>query len=172
MWGSPAHQPGGLPHRPYIPGPRVPGGTGGNRAERLALLHFHHGGGRALQFPGAAVRKDAAHPPFRGYGNGPRQFLPDQLEELLSRLGELDSLHPEGLGAHLPCADEDREITLRQIALFERMAARIREKLPLKYCHLANSAASLDYEIPSNNMCRPGLVLYGFSPLTPHGPLN
>ncbi len=45
------------------------------------------------------------------------------------------------------------------------MAARIREKLPLKYCHLANSAASLDYEIPSNNMCRPGLVLYGFSPI-------
>ena len=98
-------------------------------------------------------------------GMGRGGFLPDQLEELLSRLGELDSLHPEGLGAHLPCADEDREITLRQIALFERMAARIREKLPLKYCHLANSAASLDYEIPSNNMCRPGLVLYGFSPI-------
>ena len=93
-------------------------------------------------------------------GMGRGGFLPDQLEELLSRLGELDSLHPEGLGAHLPCADEDREITL-----FERMAARIREKLPLKYCHLANSAASLDYEIPSNNMCRPGLVLYGFSPI-------
>ena len=98
-------------------------------------------------------------------GMGRGGFLPDQLEELLSRLGELDSLYPEGLGAHLPCADEDREITLRQIALFERMAARIREKLPLKYCHLANSAASLDYEIPSNNMCRPGLVLYGFSPI-------
>ena len=45
------------------------------------------------------------------------------------------------------------------------MAARIREKLPLKYCHLANSAASLAYEIPSNNMCRPGLVLYGVAPI-------
>lgn len=98
-------------------------------------------------------------------GMGRGGFLPDQLEELLSRLGELDSLHLEGLGAHLPCADEDREITLRQISRFEQMAARIREKLPLKYCHLANSAASLDYEIPSNNMCRPGLVLYGFSPI-------
>ena len=99
-------------------------------------------------------------------GMGRGGFLPDQLEELLSRLGELDSLYMEGLGAHLPCADEDREITLRQIARFEQMAARIQEKLPLKYCHLANSAASLDYEIPSNNMCRPGLVLYGFSPIT------
>ena len=49
-------------------------------------------------------------------GMGRGGFLPDQLEELLSRLGELDSLYMEGLGAHLPCADEDREITLRQIA--------------------------------------------------------
>ena len=105
-------------------------------------------------------------------GMGRGGFLPDQLEELLSRLGELDSLHLEGLGAHLPCADEDREITLRQISRFEQMAARIREKLPLKYCHLVSSAASLDYEIPSNNMCRPGLVLYGFSPFPPHGPRN
>lgn len=70
----------------------------------------------------------------------------------------------KGWAAHLPCADEDRELTLKQIARFEGMAARIREKLPLKYCHLANSAAS-GYEIPSNNMCRPGLVLYGFSPI-------
>ena len=98
-------------------------------------------------------------------GMGRGGFLPDQLEELLSRLGELDSLYMEGLGAHLPCADEDRETTLEQIACFERMAARIREKLPLKFCHLANSAASLDYDIPSNNLCRPGLVLYGFSPI-------
>lgn len=35
-------------------------------------------------------------------GMGRGGFLPDQLEELLSRLGELDSLHLEGLGAHLP----------------------------------------------------------------------
>lgn len=98
-------------------------------------------------------------------GMGRGGFLPDQLEELLSRLGELDSLYMEGLGAHLPCADEDRETTLEQIACFERMAARIRERLPLEFCHLANSAASLDYDIPSNNLCRPGLVLYGFSPI-------
>ncbi len=83
-------------------------------------------------------------------------------EELLSRLGELDSLHPEGLGAHLPCADEDREITLRQIALFERMAARIREKLPLKYCHLANSAASWIMKFPPTTCAAPGWCCTGF----------
>lgn len=105
-------------------------------------------------------------------GMGRGGFLPDQLEELLSRLGELDSLHPEGLGAHLPCADEDREITLRQIALFERMAARIREKLPLKYCHLANSAASWIMKSPPTTCAAPGWCCTGFPPLTPHGPLN
>lgn len=99
-------------------------------------------------------------------GMGRGGFLPEQIGELLSRLGELDSLYMEGLGAHLPCADEDRDITLKQIAEFETAAARLREKLPLKYIHLANSAASLDYDIPSNNMCRPGLVLYGVSPIT------
>jgi alanine racemase len=45
------------------------------------------------------------------------------------------------------------------------MAAQIKARIPLKYCHLANSAASLEYNIPSNNLCRPGLVLYGFSPI-------
>ncbi len=50
------------------------------------------------------------------------------------------------------------------------MAARIREKLPLKYCHLANSAASLDYEIPPTTCAAPGLVLYGFSPIPSPGP--
>ncbi len=98
-------------------------------------------------------------------GMGRGGFLPNMLDELLNHLHELDCLFIEGLGAHLPCADEDRDVTLRQIANFEKMAARIREKIPLKYCHLANSAASLDYDIPSNNMCRPGLVLYGFSPV-------
>lgn len=57
-------------------------------------------------------------------------FLPDQLEELLSRLGELDSLYMEGLGAHLPCADEDRELTLKQIARFEGMAAASGKNCP------------------------------------------
>lgn len=98
-------------------------------------------------------------------GMGRGGFLPDQLEALFSRLSHLDSFYIEGLGAHLPCADEDRELTYRHIANFEAMAARIREKFPLKFCHLANSAASLDYEIPSNNLCRPGLVLYGISPI-------
>ncbi len=98
-------------------------------------------------------------------GMGRGGFLPDQLEDLFTALPELENLYIEGLGAHLPCADEDHALTLRQIDNFERMAARIREKTPLKFCHLANSAASLDYDIPSNNMCRPGLVLYGFSPI-------
>ena len=95
--------------------------------------------------------------------NGWRSFI-STMEEAV-HYNSLARLYGKTLGAHLPCADEDRELTLKQIARFEGMAARIREKLPLKYCHLANSAASLDYEIPSNNMCRPGLVLYGFSPI-------
>ncbi len=94
-------------------------------------------------------------------GMGRGGFLPDQLEDLFTALPELDNLYIEGLGAHLPCADEDHALTLRQIDNFERMAARIREKTPLKFCHLANSAASLDYDIPSNNKCRTGQGLFG-----------
>lgn len=99
-------------------------------------------------------------------GMGRGGFLPEQLDELLARLGELDCLYMEGLGAHLPCADEDRDTTVKQIASFDATAAHLMRHLPIKYRHLANSAASLDYEIASNNMCRPGLVLYGFSPIS------
>lgn len=105
-------------------------------------------------------------------GMGRGGFLPDQLEELLSRLGELDSLYMEGLGAHLPCADEDRETTLEQIACFERMAARIREKLPLKFCHLPTAPLLWITIFPPTTCAAPAWSCTAFPPFPPRGKRN
>lgn len=69
-------------------------------------------------------------------------------------------LEIEGIGSHLPVADEDEEFTLAQFKEFEKHAPS-----SLRYRHLANSAGILHYRSESCNLIRPGLMLYGSSPL-------
>lgn len=98
-------------------------------------------------------------------GMGRGGFLPNQLHELIAHLPELPNLIFEGIGAHLPAADEDHEATLEQIRLFEESVTTLRQSIDIKWVHIANSAASLAYQIPSANLARPGLALYGISPI-------
>lgn len=94
-------------------------------------------------------------------GMGRGGFLPHDLPAAIDHIRQLDSLIIEGVGSHLPSADEDRSFTLDQ---FERFNHAIKN-LPFRYIHLANSAGLLGYHSPHTNLSRPGLMLYGISPL-------
>lgn len=93
-------------------------------------------------------------------GMGRGGFLPnsDELREALA------FKHPnimiEGIGSHLPVADEDEVFTKEQILNFEQIAPS-----ELAYRHIANSAGLLNYKALTLNLTRPGLMLYGVSPL-------
>jgi alanine racemase len=98
-------------------------------------------------------------------GMGRGGFLPDQVIEFLPKLLEMKFLHIVGIGSHLPSADEDREFTLNQFADFDKLIERINNLAKFKFIHLSNSAGLLDYKSQYCNLARPGLMLYGISPM-------
>ena len=94
-------------------------------------------------------------------GMGRGGFLPAALGTAIDKITQLPNIQIEGIGSHLPSADEDRAFTLQQFATFE---AAVKD-MPFKYIHLSNSAGLLDYSSNSTNLVRPGLMLYGISPI-------
>lgn len=98
-------------------------------------------------------------------GMGREGFLPDQLCDSIHLLKGFRNLNFEGAGSHMPVADEDAEFSGRQIEQFASLCARIQETLPLRYRHLANSAGLTAWKISCCNLSRPGLMVYGHSPL-------
>lgn len=88
---------------------------------------------------------------------------PEQLEYFYQALSQSKNVQqPIVLMSHLGCADEkENPATLKQIALFEKLTGN----MPLEKS-LANSAAVLVWPQSHYQWIRPGLMLYGVSPLS------
>ncbi|MBT8045172.1 MAG: alanine racemase [Verrucomicrobiae bacterium] len=97
-------------------------------------------------------------------GMGRGGFLPNYLPQTMAQLRRLEHLDIEGIGSHLPSADEDEEFTKKQFDNFDSLVENLGAD-QFKYIHLANSAGILDYQSRTTNLYRPGLMLYGISPL-------
>lgn len=100
-------------------------------------------------------------------GMGRGGFVAERLAETLERLERLANLEIEGVGSHLPSADEDEEFTQGQFQRFRSIIEELGGPGRFKWIHLANSAGLLGYETGICNLGRPGLMLYGVSPLAP-----
>lgn len=98
-------------------------------------------------------------------GMGRGGFVLDQLPGMMGELERFTSLEIEGIGSHLPSADEDEEFTRDQIARYHRVIEELGGPARFKWRHLLNSAGLLAYERGECNLARPGLMLYGVSPL-------
>lgn len=98
-------------------------------------------------------------------GMGRGGFLEADLPEVAPALAELAWLEIEGIGSHLSSADEDDAHTRRQIAAFAAAIAALGGPQRFRWRHLNNSAGILGYPNPLCNLARPGLMLYGVSPL-------
>jgi len=101
-------------------------------------------------------------------GMGRGGFVAKDLPPLLAKLEALEHLEIEGLGSHLPSADEDREFTLKQFAAFEAVLSELGGAERFRWRHLSSSAGLLGYDNSACNLVRPGLLLYGVSPLPSH----
>lgn len=101
-------------------------------------------------------------------GMGRGGFLPKQLSEALDYLSQNQNNHInlKGIGSHLPSADEDSDYTRNQFDQFDQLVTPLAEQANF-HLHLSNSAGLLDYRSRTTNLVRPGLMLYGVSPL-PH----
>ena len=95
-----------------------------------------------------------------------REGFPEQAaEDGLRILEARPDLCVEGLFSHLPKADEDAEFTRRQMARFAGWLEAHGGEARFAWRHLANSAGLLGYPAGPCNLARPGLMLYGVSPL-------
>ena len=101
-------------------------------------------------------------------GMGRGGFLPEEIPQAIAVLEQPahQLIELTGLGSHLPSADEDPTFTRQQFAVFEELTAHFSERSPF-HLHLSNSAGLLDYQSSLTTLVRPGLMLYGVSPL-PH----
>jgi alanine racemase len=98
-------------------------------------------------------------------GMGRGGFVAEGLPEVLHALEALPNLEVEGIGSHLPSADEDEEFTRAQFARFAGILAALGGPERFRWRHLSNSAGLLGYGREACNLARPGLMLYGISPL-------
>jgi len=98
-------------------------------------------------------------------GMGRGGFLRDQLDGLMEKLDRFGNLEIEGIGSHLPSADEDEEFTHGQVSEFRKIVETLGGVERFRWRHLLNSAGLLGYGRELCNLARPGLMLYGVSPL-------
>jgi alanine racemase len=98
-------------------------------------------------------------------GMGRGGFVASQVEAAMVQLEGLQNLEIEGIGSHLPSAEDDPEFTQRQFADYTAMVVKLGGADRFRWRHLSNSAGLLGYPQGVCNLCRPGLMLYGIAPL-------
>lgn len=78
-------------------------------------------------------------------------------------------LRLDSISTHLPVADTDPSFTATELECWSRLAGQLREVAPGAKLHALNSAASLERPHHACDLVRPGLALYGISPLPQFG---
>jgi alanine racemase len=98
-------------------------------------------------------------------------IAPSEIEAFVDAAARYPSLSIEGVLTHLANADlEDTETNARQVARFEDALVRLRRRgITPRLVHVANSAGVLTCKEAHTGLVRPGLMLYGLTPLGPRG---
>jgi len=105
-------------------------------------------------------------------GMGRLGLLPRQAMEAATLIASTPALRLEGWMTHLSSADgpaeEDREYTKAQLATFREMLPAVRKAFGTAVAvHALNSAGVLRFREEPFDLVRPGITLYGCSPLPP-----
>ncbi|SIQ53067.1 alanine racemase [Alkalispirochaeta americana] len=93
-------------------------------------------------------------------------FSADPLQDLLD-IAALPALHLEGLFSHFASSDEgDLSFSQEQLHRFQDLLQGAdRAKVPIRYRHIANSGALIDFPSRSSyDLVRPGIAVYGIHP--------
>jgi len=98
-------------------------------------------------------------------GMGRGGFVVDDMDRVMTRLSEMKHISIDGIGSHLPSADEDEEFTRSQMKQFQTIIDGLGGVERFQWRHLLNSAGLMGYQRGCCNLARPGLMLYGASTL-------
>jgi alanine racemase len=80
-------------------------------------------------------------------------------------IATIEGLEVESVSTHLPVADSDPAFTAEELNSWDNLVAELRPILSGAKFHALNSAASLERPQHAADRVRPGLALYGISPL-------
>jgi alanine racemase len=89
----------------------------------------------------------------------------DEAIQTAKEISHVAGVEVESVSTHLPAADSDPEFTTQELAAWDELVAKLRSLLPKANFHALNSAASFERPQFAADRVRPGLALYGISPL-------
>jgi alanine racemase len=93
----------------------------------------------------------------------------EDARDVIREIIRMPDLVIDGIGTHLPVADEDEPFTREQLARFQGVLAGIRELgVQAPFIHALNSAGLFRFPGQGGTLARAGLMLYGSSPLPGH----
>ncbi len=120
----------------------------------------------AMAFDRTATNVPAAINFVIDTGMGRMGTLAADAAKAVEQIATLRNVRLHSISTHLPVADEDEEFTRRQLSDFAELVRHIRTAAP-KDCkvHVLLSAGVLGFFDTAFDIVRPGLMLYGSSPL-------
>jgi alanine racemase len=91
---------------------------------------------------------------------------PEEAYDIGQRIAKLTGVVLEGIFTHFPVSDDpDSDFTRNQIMGFKSIIDNFEKNgIDIKFKHMANSAAILNYKDSVSNMARPGIMAYGYRP--------
>ena len=89
----------------------------------------------------------------------------DDALKTAQEIAAIEGLDIESVSTHLPVADSDPAFTVEELRAWETLIGQLRAILPTAKFHALNSAGSLQRPEHAADRVRPGLALYGISPL-------
>lgn len=99
-------------------------------------------------------------------GMGRAGVLAEGALEVLHQLNGLRGLNVEGIYSHFSCADSDESYSSMQLRRFEKLLHQSSvEGIRPAIAHFSNSAGILTMKTAMLDAVRPGLLLYGLSPI-------
>jgi alanine racemase len=98
-------------------------------------------------------------------GMGRTGISTNELGHYIDEIKKLKNIYFEGVFSHLSSSSKDIEYSKKQIDEFEKGIAIIKKNdIKLKYIHLCNSGAIMNFSNKLYNMVRIGIMIYGYYP--------
>ena len=89
----------------------------------------------------------------------------DDAMKTAQEIAAIEGIEVESISTHLPVADSDPDFTAKELEAWDRLVAKLRPIFPRAKFNALNSAGSLERAHHAADRVRPGLALYGISPL-------
>ena len=131
---------------------------------RLIPVIYSYGAAQALSTKAVALRQEISIHIKVDSGMGRLGVFPTDIPAFADSVANLPGIKIAGLMSHFPESDNPAaESTWKNFALFDAVCSALKTRYTA-HCHIANSAAVLNFPDTCCDMVRAGIALYGYHP--------